>query len=176
MEEKEKTETAETVENTEKIEKEVKKEKPFKKEKAEKVDKKLFDELNEKYLKMLAEYDNFRKRAQKEKDGAYTDAYGDVLEEILPIKDSLEMAMAYADDGKLSQGVTMTLNKFNEVLKKLGVEEFGCEGDPFDPNLHNAILHIEDENLGENVIAKVLLKGYKKGDRVLRYAMVQVAN
>ncbi|MBQ0101176.1 MAG: nucleotide exchange factor GrpE [Firmicutes bacterium] len=133
-------------------------------------------EINEKYTRMLAEYDNFRKRAQKEKDGIYTDAVSDVLGQILPIKDSLEMALAYADESKLSQGVTMTLNKFNETLTKLGVEEFGKAGDTFDPNIHNAVFHIEDENLGEGEIVEVLLKGYKKGDKVLRYAMVKVAN
>ena len=86
------------------------------------------------------------------------------------------MAMVYADDGKLSQGVTMTLNKFAEILKHLGVEEFGAVGDEFDPNLHNAVFHVEDDNLGENVIAEVLMKGYKKGDKIIRYAMVKVAN
>ena len=134
------------------------------------------NELNDRYTRMLAEYDNFRKRAQKEREGIYTDAYADVLAALLPVKDSLEMAMAYADDSKLSQGVTLTLNKFSEILKKLGVEEFGEKGEPFDPNLHNAVLHVEDETLGENVIADVLLKGYKKGDRILRYAMVKAAN
>lgn len=132
--------------------------------------------LEEKYTRMLAEYDNFRKRAQKEREGVYADATSDVLSEILPIKDSLEMAMKYSDESQLSQGVTMTLNKFTEILKKLGVEEFGIEGDTFDPNLHNAVLHVEDETLGEGVIAEVLLKGYKKGEKIIRYAMVKVAN
>ena len=134
------------------------------------------DELTDRYTRMLAEYDNFRKRVQKEKEGTYSDAVCDTLSQILPIKDSLEMAMAFADDGKLSQGVTMTLNKFNEILEKLGVEAFGEKGDSFDPNLHNAIFHVEDENFGENEIVEVLLKGYKKGDKILRYAMVKVAN
>ncbi len=137
---------------------------------------KSLEELNDRYTRMLAEYDNFRKRAQKEREGVYHDAVSDVLTEILPIKDTLEMAMAYADDSKLSQGVTMTLNKFTEILKHLGVEEFGVPGDGFDPNLHNAVFHVEDENLGENVIAEVLMKGYKKGDKIIRYAMVKVAN
>lgn len=134
------------------------------------------DELTDKYKRMLAEYDNFRKRTQKERDGIYTDAYGDLLKQILPVKDSLEMAMAYADDSQLSKGVTMTLDKFNEILGRLGVEQFGEKGESFDPELHNAVLHTEDETLGENVIAEVMLKGYKKGDKVLRYAMVKVAN
>ena len=134
------------------------------------------EELGDRYTRMLAEYDNFRKRAQKEREGVYSDATSDVLAEILPIKDTLEMAMAYADDSKLSQGVTMTLNKFSETLKRLGVEEFGAAGDEFDPNLHNAVFHVEDESLGENVIAEVLMKGYKKGEKIIRYAMVKVAN
>lgn len=134
------------------------------------------EELNDRYTRMLAEYDNFRKRAQKEREGVYADAVGDVLSEILTIKDTLEMAMAYADDSKLSQGVTMTLTKFTEILQKLGVEEFGAPEDDFDPNLHNAIFHVEDESFGENVIAEVLLKGYKKGEKIIRYAMVKVAN
>ena len=134
------------------------------------------EELADRYTRMLAEYDNFRKRAQKERDGIYSDAVSDVLNQILPVMDSLEMAMAYADDGKLSQGVSMTLTKFTEILTKLGVEAFGAPGDPFDPNLHNAVFHTEDETLEENVVAEVLLKGYKKGDRIIRYAMVKVAN
>ena len=149
-------------------------EKKWKREKATLT--KTLEELGDRYTRMLAEYDNFRKRAQKERDGIYTDAVGDVLKEILPVKDSLEMAMAFADDSKLSQGVTMTLTKFSETLKKLGVEDFGAPGEPFDPNLHNAVFHVEDETLGENVIAEVLLKGYKKGDKIIRYAMVKVAN
>ena len=134
------------------------------------------ESLNDRYTRMLAEYDNFRKRAQKEREGIYADATADVLGEILPIKDSLEMALKYADDSQLSQGVTMTLNKFSEILKKMSVEEFGTEGEKFDPNLHNAVFHIEDDSLGESVIAEVLQKGYKKGDKIIRYAMVKVAN
>ncbi len=137
---------------------------------------KSLEELGDRYTRMLAEYDNFRKRAQKEREGVYNDAVSDILNEILPIKDTLEMAMAYADDGKLSQGVTMTLNKFTETLNRLGVEEFGVAGDDFDPNLHNAVFHVEDDSLGENVIAEVLMKGYKKGEKIIRYAMVKVAN
>jgi molecular chaperone GrpE len=160
--------------------------KPSEKKKETKQEKKLkeenetltksLEELGDRYTRMLAEYDNFRKRAQKEREGVYADAVSDVLSEILPIKDTLEMAMAYADDSKLSQGVTMTLTKFTEILTRLGVEEFGAPGDEFDPNLHNAVFHVEDENLGENVIAEVLMKGYQKGDKIIRYAMVKVAN
>ncbi len=134
------------------------------------------DELNDRYTRMLAEYDNFRKRAQKERDGIYSDAVSDVLNSILPIKDSLEMALKFADDSQLSSGVTMTLNKFSEILTKMGVEEFGCAGEEFDPNIHNGVLHCEDESLGEGIIAEVLQKGYKKGEKIIRYAMVKVAN
>ncbi len=133
-------------------------------------------ELNDRYTRMLAEYDNFRKRAQKEREGVYNDAVSDVLNSILPIKDSLEMALKFADESQLSQGVTMTLTKFGEILSKLGVEEFGAVGEEFDPNIHNGVLHCEDETLGEQIIAEVLQKGYKKGDKIIRYAMVKVAN
>ena len=133
-------------------------------------------ELTDRYTRMLAEYDNFRKRAAKEREGVYSDACADVLKEILVVKDSLEMAMKFADDGEFSKGVSMTLSKFDEILKKLGVEEFGNPGDEFDPNLHNAVFHTEDDSLGENQIAEVMMKGYKKGDKIIRYAMVKVAN
>lgn len=133
-------------------------------------------ELDEKYKRVLAEYDNFRKRAAKEREGVYADAYADALKEILGVKDSLELALKYPDSEKVVEGVSMTLTKFADTLKKLGVEEFGESGEAFDPNLHNAVMHVEDENLGENEIADVLLKGYKKGDKIIRYAMVKVAN
>lgn len=161
-------------------------EKEHKKECSKKEEKKLKEEneklnsslsaLNDKYTRMLAEYDNFRKRAAKERDGIYGDACADILKEVLTVKDSLEMAMKYSDESELSKGVSMTLAKFDAILKKLGVEEFGKTGEEFDPNLHNAVLHTEDESLGENVIAEVMMKGYKKGDRIIRYAMVKVAN
>ena len=165
---------------------EPKKEEKPSKEKKSKEDKKLreanealtasLDELNDRYTRMLAEYDNFRKRAQKEKDGVYADAVSDILSAVLPVKDSLEMAMKFADESQLSQGVSMTLAKFDEILTRLGVEAFGAEGEEFDPNLHNAVLHVDDETMGENVIAEVLQKGYKKGEKIIRYAMVKVAN
>lgn len=160
--------------------------KPQKEKKSKKEDKKLteeneklktsLDELNDKYTRMLAEYDNFRKRAQKEREGVYNDALSDTLTAILPVKDSLEMALKFADDSQFAQGVTMTVNKFNEILAKMGVAEFGEAGEEFDPNIHNGVLHCEDESLGEGIIAEVLQKGYKKGDKIIRYAMVKVAN
>lgn len=133
-------------------------------------------ELDEKYKRVLAEYDNFRKRAAKEKESIYADAYADALKELLVVKDSLELALKYPDSEKVVEGVGMTLTKFGDTLKKLGVEEFGEAGESFDPNLHNAVMHVEDESFGESEITDVLLKGYKKGDKIIRYAMVKVAN
>jgi molecular chaperone GrpE len=129
----------------------------------------------EKYLRMLAEYDNFRRRAAAEKDGVYANATTDVLTAILPVVDNLELAMKYATEAeKVVKGVEMTLTRFHEILENLGISEIECE--TFDPNLHNAVMHIEDENYGEGQIVDVLQKGYKKGDKIIRYAMVRVAN
>lgn len=145
------------------------------KEEAEAVAAKL-TELNDKYLHVVAEYDNFRKRAQKEREGVYADAYADALGELLPIADNLERAMTYTDGDKVIEGVAMTLKQLSASLEKLGIEAFGAAGETFDPTIHNAVMHVEDENLGENVIADVFQKGYRKGDRVIRFAMVKVAN
>lgn len=132
--------------------------------------------LEEKYTRMIAEYDNFRKRAAKERESVYADAYADVINELLPVKDNLELAVKYSEADKFAEGVVMTLNKFDDILAKMDVVAFGEPKDAFDPNLHNAVMHTEDDAFGENEIAEVLLKGYKKGDRVIRYAMVKVAN
>jgi len=158
--------------------KEAKKEEKKKKKKDDKADEqqKAFDELNDRFLRMAAEYDNYRKRAQKERDAAYTDAAADVLKEILPVIDTLERAAQFGDGDKLSEGVNMTLKMFEEVLKKLGVEEIKALGEQFDPELHNAVMHGEDDEHGENIITDVFQKGYKKGDKVIRYAMVKVVN
>lgn len=172
---KEETASAETPEEKPKEKKDNKKEVKKLTEENEKLNASL-SELNDRYTRMLAEYDNFRKRAQKEREGVYFDAVSDVINAILPIKDSLEMALKFADDSQLSQGVTMTLNKFGEILTKLGVEEYGAAGEEFDPNVHNGVLHCEDDTLGEQIIAEVLQKGYKKGEKIIRYAMVKVAN
>lgn len=171
----EETVSAEKPEEKPKEKKESKKEVKKLTEENEKLNASL-TELNDRYTRMLAEYDNFRKRAQKEREGVYFEAASDVINAILPIKDSLEMALKFADESQLSQGVTMTLNKFGEILTKLGVEEFGARGEEFDPNLHNGVLHCEDDELGEQIIAEVLQKGYKKGEKIIRYAMVKVAN
>ena len=143
------------------------------KEAAEKAEKALA-ESEDKYLRILAEYDNFRKRTAKEKESIYSDAYGDALAEILPIVDTLEMAAGYNGD-KVAQGVQMTLNQFKATLEKLGIEEIKAEvGGEFDPNYHNAVMSAENPDLPAGSIAMVLRKGYKKGDKVYRYAMVSV--
>ena len=134
------------------------------------------DELNDKYMRMAAEYENFRRRSAKEREGIYTDAYGDAISQVLPIIDNMERAAMYSDAQKVSEGVAMTLKSFEEILKKMDITPFGAAGDAFDPELHNAVMHVEDETLGEGVIKEVFQKGYKKGDKVIRYAMVIVAN
>ena len=142
---------------------------------------KIKQELNEKadrLLRTLAEYDNFRKRSQKEKEGAYEDSKALVLKKLLPVIDNIERAQV-KDETSLEdykKGVDMIFDQFMKAMTDMGVTPFGEKGDKFDPLLHNAVMHIEDENLGENVIAQVFEKGYMLGDRVLRPATVQVAN
>ena len=163
---------------------EVKEEAPKKEKKDCKKHKKEIEELNakiaeqeDKYLRVVAEYDNFRRRAREEKDACYTDAYADAIKEILPVIDNLERAAAFKDNDKVSEGVALTLNQFKATLEKMGVTEIEAEpGTPFDPNFHNAVMHCEDENLGENVVAEVFQKGYVKGNKVIRYTMCKVAN
>ena len=132
--------------------------------------------MNDKYLRMIAEYDNFRKRSAKERENVYADAYSDVLEAILPVIDNLERALMFADGEALTEGVKMTLKQFEDSMTRLGVTAFGARGEEFDPNIHNAVMQVEDSELGESQVAEVLQKGYKKGDKVIRYAMVKVAN
>ena len=135
------------------------------------------DQANDKYLRLAAEYDNFRKRSAKEREGVYADAYAEALVQILPIIDNLERAAACEGGEGVLDGVKMTLTQFASTLEKLGVAEIpAAVGDPFDPLLHNAVMHAENPDLGENVIAAVFQKGYRKGDKILRYAMVSVAN
>ncbi|MBK1812876.1 nucleotide exchange factor GrpE [Clostridium sp. YIM B02505] len=132
--------------------------------------------LKERILRLNAEYDNFRKRTSKEKEGIYTDACEDVLKEMFPVLDNLERAVTVdgsVDD--LKKGVDMTIRQFKNAFEKIGVEEIEANGE-FDPNLHQAVMHVEDENLGNNTIAEVFQKGYKKGGKVLRFTMVKVAN
>ena len=134
-------------------------------------------EKDDKYLRMAAEYDNFRRRSREEKDATYECAMADTVNELLPIIDNLERAASFKDNDKVSEGVALALNQFKATLEKMGVEEIAAEpGTPFDPNFHNAVMHCEDENLGENVVAEVFQKGYVKGNKVIRYTMCKVAN
>ena len=129
------------------------------------------------YLRLAAEYDNYRKRSQKEKDNLYTEIRSETVEKFLPVYDNLERALAQeTQDAAFKKGVEMTMNQLVSVMEKLGVESFGAAGDHFDPQLHNAVMHIEDESLSENVIAEVFQKGFKVGEKVVRFAMVKVAN
>ena len=134
------------------------------------------EEINEKYMRMLAEYDNFRKRSAKERESIYGDAYTDALTSILPVLDNLERAEGCTDAEGLAKGLELTLKSFRETLEKMGVTEIEAIGKTFDPNLHNAVMHVDDESVGENTVVEVFMKGYKKGDKVLRHSMVKVAN
>lgn len=141
----------------------------------------LEDQLNdtkEQLLRTAAEYANFRARSAKEKEQTYSNAKGNVVAELLPTIDNLERAIAQdtTDAKAMRKGVEMTLNGLMASLEKLGVEVYGEVGDNFDPNYHNAIMHIEDDSLDENVITDVFQKGYKINDRVIRPAMVKTAN
>ena len=136
-------------------------------------------EAEDKYMRLYAEYDNFRRRTQKEKEGIYSDAYVDALTQILPILDNLERAAQFNpedSDSPLAKGLELTLKSMYETLDKMGVKEIEAMGKPFDPNVHNAIMHVDDENLGENEVVEVFVKGYTKGDKILRYSVVKVAN
>lgn len=132
-------------------------------------------ELNDKYMRMAAEYENFRKRSQKEKLDTYADAYGDALASALPILDNLERAAAYTDGAQLVDGIKLIFKSAKESFEKIGVTEYGAPGEDFDPNLHNAVQQVESEEYEEGKIVSVYQKGYKKGDRILRDAIVTVA-
>ncbi len=135
-------------------------------------------ELDDRVLRIAAEYDNFRKRTQAERTNVYASAVSDTLSGLLPLIDNLQYAAKYADGDaeKVAEGLSMILSKLPETLEKIGVTPFGEPGETFDPALHNAVMHVEDETLGEGVIVEVLQQGYKYGDKVLRYAMVKTAN
>lgn len=151
-------------------------------EAARAVDQELSD-VKDRYMRILAEYDNFRRRTQKEREGLYAEAVADISKEWLSVVDNIERALSFAgkdadaNADKLSEGMVMICKQAGEVLVRLGVEEIPSEiGSAFDPNLHAAVTHIEDESLGEQCIAQVFLKGYRKGDRIIRHTLVQVAN
>ena len=128
-------------------------------------------------MRLAAEYDNFRKRTIKEKEQSYGNGKADAISKLLPIYDNLERALNQpTEDAAYKKGVEMTMTELTKIFTGLGVEVFGAVGEEFDPNLHNAVMHIEDESLGENTISQVFQKGFKMGDKVVRFAMVQVAN
>ena len=133
-------------------------------------------EKDDKYLRLAAEYDNFRRRSREEKDATYNSAMADTVTEILPIIDNLERAAAFDDGEKVREGLKMIASTVTSSLAKLGVEAFGIAGDKFDPNLHNAVMHDEDDTDRENEITDVFQKGYKKGNKIIRFAMVKTVN
>ena len=154
-------ETAETVEETVEVN-------PFEEK---------YNAERDAHLRLAAEYDNFRKRTIKEKEASYGNGKADAVAKMLPVYDNLERALNQeTSDAAYKKGVEMTMNELVKIFTSLGVEIFGNVGDEFDPNLHNAVMHIDSEELGENVIAQVFQKGFKIGDKVVRFAMVQVAN
>ena len=131
----------------------------------------------EQFLRLAAEYDNYRKRTAKEKENLWTDAKADTVQAFLPVYDNLERALKQETaDEAYKKGVEMIMSQLKEVFAKLGITEIEAQGKPFDPNLHNAVMHIEDENLEENTVAQVFQAGFMLGEKVIRFAMVQVAN
>ncbi len=163
----------------EEIIEEVEKEKASEEEIVETVEKEKYDELYDKHLRLMAEYDNFKKRTQKEKEELFSYATADTIEKILPVIDNLERAIESINEEEkntFSEGVEMVLRQLFEIFEKLGVSEIEAVGKEFDPNLHNAVMHIEDENTAANTIVEQFMKGYKYKEKVIRYSMVKVAN
>ena len=137
----------------------------------------LLAEEHDKYLRLAAEYDNFRKRSAKEKESAWTDSKASTAAAFLPVYDNLERALkAPCSDEAYQKGVEMTMNQLKEVLTKLGIEEIPALNEKFDPNLHNAVMHVDDDSVEENTIVEVFQTGFQTGDKVIRFAMVKVAN
>ena len=169
--------------NKEELEKGIKKDGKEKKEEnkekknTQMVPKEDYDELDDRYKRILAEFENFKKRSSKEREGLYNSILSDVIEVILPVVDNLENAVkAETNDENYKQGVELVLKQFKDVLKSKGIEEIKTIGETFDPELHEAVSSIQDENLGEKEIAVEYRKGYKIGNRVIRHSMVVVAN
>ena len=139
---------------------------------------KQLESVKDQFVRLTAEYDNYRKRTTKEKDNIYQDAKADTIKEFLAVYDNLERAMATEgdEDSPHKKGLEMIFHQYQEILKKLGVTEIEAKGQPLDPEKHNAVMHIDDESLGENVVAQVFQAGFMLGDKVIRHAIVQVAN
>ena len=133
-------------------------------------------EKDDKYLRMAAEYDNFRRRSREEHTACYENALADTVAELLSVVDNLERATLYDDGEKVKEGLVMIEKSVKASFEKLGVAEIGKVGEQFDPQLHNAVMHVEDENFGEGEIVEVFQKGYKKGNKIIRFAMVKTAN
>lgn len=131
-------------------------------------------ETNDKYLRIMAEYDNFRKRTAKERDFIYSEAYSDAIKQLLPVIDNIERSVTFASDEETKKGLNMIITQMTEALNKMGVTVI--ETKEFDPNVHNAVMHVDDEAYGEGEIVEVFQKGYKYKDKIIRYAMVKVAN
>lgn len=134
------------------------------------------EDMKDKYLRTLAEYDNYRKRTAKEREGIYADAYADCIKNLLPLLDNLERASQFTEGDQVAQGVKMILGTLPDILGKMNVSAFGALGETFNPEIHNAVMHVDDEQYGEGEIVEVFQQGYKYGDKIIRYAMVRVAN
>ena len=157
-----------------------------KEKKAAKQEKKLLEEIEElkaklaeqedKYLRMAAEYDNFRRRSREEKDAIYENAMADTVKELLPIIDNLDRASSFTEGDKILEGLILISKSTASVFEKLGVEEYGKVGETFDPNIHNAVFHVDDDQYGEGEIVEVFQKGYRKGKHIIRFAMAKTAN
>ena len=173
-------EAAEAKENKKEDKKEKKQKKESKKDREAELKEtaeKLIQAEKEKYLRLCAEYDNFRKRSQRERDTLYTDIMADTLLKFLPVYDNLERALATpTEDEAYRRGVEMIMTQFCATMQKLGITEIEALGQKFDPNVHNAVMHIEDEAFGENEVVEVFQKGFMLNDKVIRFAMVKVAN
>ncbi len=168
---KEENTTEETVETVEENKE------PTMEEKLEEAQKQAKDNLD-KYIRQLAEFENFRKRSNSEKTAMYSNGVRDTVEKLLPVIDNFERAVEAADDKEdpMYKGVEMILKQFMEILENLGVKEIPSKGEPFDPNVHSAVMHVDDESCDENVVVEVFQKGYTLGDKVIRPSMVKVAN
>ena len=176
--EPEQVQVEEKVETAQEPEAETKTPEPEKKEPSE-LEKALAAQAKEhdQYLRLAAEFDNFRKRSAKEKDGIYQDAKAETAKKFLPVYDNLERALKNETaDEAYKKGVEMTMRELVKILEAMDIKPFGMAGEPFDPQRYNAVMHVEDENLGENVIAEVFQTGFVMGERVIRFAMVKVAN
>ena len=139
---------------------------------------KALDEKNEQFLRLCAEYDNFRKRSQREKQDTYAAAKADIFKDLLPVYDNFDRAASNKDGSPedYRKGIELIFNQFAEILTKAGVESYGERGDVFDPNIHNAVMHIDDDEYDTNVVVEQFMKGYKYKEKVIRHSMVKVAN